>query len=349
METLRLICLLVPLASGLNFANTDGEDPRLRDAIQKRASSAPGICSPSSEGCVQPVENSISPKSQAQAEAWAKALPLVPLHIPKTGGTAFSLKLLADKRVCNFASAQEAAEFIRSIDDYVPEGHGTFLVGETDVSSVAFLRNSLRQFCPGVDIGAAQAALHIGIGSQFDRVRGRLMTMVRNPQERLVSNYWYTKGLGKFAQEMSLRDFAQRSSGCFVRMLTRDDPNACLDLNVTPPTPAEFQLAQSRLLAGFSFVGLQEQWDLSMCLFQKKFGGQCTEVDFLQLRPTQKQGHAAGERWNVSELDGFTDQWDTALYFSAKGMFEEDLRRHNVNPESCAACFAHKTAPLNLA
>jgi len=278
---------------------------------------------------------------QTQAEAWAKALPLVPLHVPKTAGSTFILKLAADKRVCNFASTMEAAEFIGS--SVGQGGHGwDNLIGETDLSTLDSFRNSLRQFCPGVDIGAAQAAVHFGIGSQFERIRGRLMTMVRNPQERLVSNYWYLKELGKIPQGVSLRDFAQRSSGCFVRMLTRDEPNACLHSDSTSPTPAEARLAHSRLLSGFSFIGLQEQWDLSMCLFQKKFGGRCSEVDFVHFRLTHKQGHTTGGRWNISQLGGFTDKWDTLLYVSAKGMFEADLRRHNVNPESCAACFAHR-------
>ena len=35
----------------------------------------------------------------------------------------------------------------------------------------------------------------------------------------------------------------------------------------------------------FAFVGLTEEWDLSVCLFHRMFGGECHVREFLDVRP----------------------------------------------------------------
>merc|ERR1740130_1700859 len=82
------------------------------------------------------------------------------------------------------------------------------------------------------------------------------------------------------------------------------------------------ELALWRLSDGFAFVGLTEEWALSVCLFHAMFGGDCHEREFLNVRPGVK--HADHENYDASVLEGWVDPYDGALYAHTAKTFWEN-------------------------
>jgi len=104
------------------------------------------------------------------------------------------------------------------------------------------------------------------------------------------------------------------------------------ELDPAPPTQAEVDLAKERLRTGFPFLGLAEEWELSMCLLHTTFGAPCSAADFAS-RPDEISASLG------SQLEGFSDPYDDALYAEAKMIFEERLRYFGLNEETCLPCF----------
>ena len=61
----------------------------------------------------------------------------------------------------------------------------------------------------------------------------------------------------------------------------------------------------------------QEEWDLSICLLHRMFGGDCLPSDFMDSRPTFS-GDTTNHEYNTSVLDGYDDPVDRLLYNGAK-------------------------------
>jgi hypothetical protein len=104
------------------------------------------------------------------------------------------------------------------------------------------------------------------------------------------------------------------------------------DSAVVPDT----ELAISRL-AGFKFVGLQEQWALSTCLFHAMLGGECFAVEDSSARTASYAPDIANASFATST---FSDPSDEALYAAVVRRFNADLLAHNVSEASC-----RKTCP----
>lgn len=150
-----------------------------------------------------------------------------------------------------------------------------------------------------------------------------------------------------------LHDYAVKCKGCSTKMLSRMDlgevftPNTMVRLNqpcacpaTAPPSSEEVELAVSRVRT-MPFVGLTEEWHLSVCLFHTKFGGECMEEDFLNSRPSESnlesQGLSKKEgSYDKLELHNFVDEADGKVYAEAMRVFQEDLVRFGVTPESCS-------------
>eukprot|EP00438_Fugacium_kawagutii_P032691 Skav221352 [mRNA] locus=scaffold1845:222188:222670:+ [translate_table: standard] len=102
-------------------------------------------------------------------------------------------------------------------------------------------------------------------------------------------------------------------------------------------TLADVPLALKRLQEGFAFVGLTEEWELSVCLFHAKFGGPCQAIEFVNTRPTQRPNNS--KSYDTSILNGWVDEIDAPVYAEAKRLFHDDLARYGVSHETCQACF----------
>lgn len=165
-------------------------------------------------------------------------------------------------------------------------------------------------------------------------------------------DYHYGQASWPYGREKPARDeveYLQRMQGCMVRMLVHkgDMRVSCGGRDYSwPPTDDEVKLAVKRLRTGFTFVGITEQWPLSICLGHRMLGGRCRTSDFVDTRVTARSGglpqvklNLHPEPWDVSPLKGLTDPYDGAVYKAAQEIFAENLQRHNVSFESCKPCF----------
>lgn len=85
---------------------------------------------------------------------------------------------------------------------------------------------------------------------------------------------------------------------------------------------------------GFAFVGITEQWALSVCLFRVMFGGQCVASDLANTRPGV---NSSSSDYDTSELYGWVDALDGPVYAEALQMFEDTLDVYGVDADMCTS------------
>jgi hypothetical protein len=210
--------------------------------------------------------------------------------------------------------------------------------------------------CPGL----AKWSNHYAIGEPgvFEsHYEGKGVMMMRQPEQRLISAYNYnhmgwpqgfsgwpwdpTQSYGNH-DEPSLLEFAEVVQGCTVRMLTFPDLMGHATQEMSRPLRQDDVELAKRRLDKFAFVGLTEEWPLSICLWRAKFGGLCYGADFGDTRPGDD--HAANETYDTSILRGFADKFDGELYARAQQIFKADLQKYGVNATSCKPCWDHAAA-----
>jgi hypothetical protein len=162
---------------------------------------------------------------------------------------------------------------------------------------------------------------------------------MRQPEQRLISAYNYYDGR-KYVG--SLRKYAEMFAGCAVRQLTQDVSMTCGALwkarhgeeQPANPDPSsdDVSVAIDMLHDGFAFVGITDQWALSVCLFRVMFGGQCLASDVLDVRPGD---NSSSSYYDTSELFDWVDNWDGPLYAEAEDLFESALTVYGVDASSC--------------
>lgn len=197
------------------------------------------------------------------------------------------------------------------------------------------------------------------------------VTMLRQPEDRLISSFHHnlrswpidTLGNGSYTdllrriQESSLPDpellmeYAKKIQGCTAKMLTE----ACKpkDICGSPGTISQdkVEVAKKRLET-FAFVGLTDQWNLSICLFRKMFGGECYGSDFSNTRDSFVGGEASEDpvshamrlklaEYNITHLNGWVDEADHEVYDTAKSIFEHNCEDYGVSDKTCQACYQH--------
>ena len=109
-----------------------------------------------------------------------------------------------------------------------------------------------------------------------------------------------------------------------------------------PASDEETPLAIQRLNNGFVFVGLVEEWTLTICLLHAMFGGtsmftKCSPDEFGYKLATPKSSNSTTDNASL-HLDGFEDVQDERLYEEARQFFRNRLQRFNVSTESCEPC-----------
>jgi hypothetical protein len=264
----------------------------------------------------------------------AKARPIAWVHVPKSG-SSLANALIHLPGMCP------------SIPSNYTTGKWPVFWNKTYPAS---------EYCPGsfMTEGVENPGDHSGVGSLYEKknksdVKGHGVIMLRQPEQRIVSAfldnehswpYWYFQ-----RNATSLAEYAHVVSGCAVRMLVRDGMSEGLERDSPSPcggpepaTDAEVALAIQRLREGFVFVGLTDQWDLSMCLLHAMFGGDCLATDFGNSNPGSQIKNASA-MYNTSGLMGYKDTADGALYEVASAIFRDQLERYGVSHASCQQCF----------
>lgn len=293
-------------------------------------------------------------RSQAGAELSAeeRASLLVPvawLHVSKTG-TSFCNTLWHTPAVCPSFSADEY------VDDSETQGSWNDAFGRkeevcTGLSKSYKVRATDTGDVNGPDPGVGpQPYSHIGIGGLEGHFylmnRGHFVTMLRQPEQRMISQYNHYGGLPMFVNNLqtrewpyggphpTLEEYALLNGGCTVRQLTREALVPCDSFPL--PTSEDVSLATTVLREGFAFVGITEQWALSVCMFRVMFGGQCLKSDFVDTRPGEAY-NGSDDGYDTSELKGWVDPWDGPLYAEALSMFESTRKVYGVDTSSCTA------------
>lgn len=179
-----------------------------------------------------------------------------------------------------------------------------------------------------------------------DAKRGPVVGLFRRPNQRLLSSFraqhtngfpdttekelmtncsmWAINGSGRGHADCFAR--FPGIAGCMTRMLTG---GRCAESSASAPallSKLRFPSSSHRVAAAkkvirtMSFVGLTERWDESVCLFHRLFGG---KVDPQELQDMHLGKRGAHVDYDESELKGFVDHDDEAVYAAAVARFEE--------------------------
>jgi len=184
----------------------------------------------------------------------------------------------------------------------------------------------------------------------YQTYKGHFVGNFRQPEQRLLSS-WYDHvdvfravpvipacQQNRTPQRlMDMDEFQERYQGSATRQLV-GNKNA---------TKADVPTALERLKEGFAFVGLQEEWSLSICLFHAKFGGPCRNVEFLDTRPDNRRTNVTSS-YDTAVLNGWVDEVDRPVYAEALKIFKDDLEKFGVSHESCRACYEEAGLDLSL-
>lgn len=259
------------------------------------------------------------------------AKPLTWLHVPKCGSSL--MNALVRVGCHGFNDVWFSVETMG--DDFM-----TSLPADDNVTS----------HCPGLTITPPFLGSHHSIGSDYEQLyRGHGVTMLRQPEQRAISMFNY----GGSTMYENHSEMLASSAGCVVRMLTMNDGGSnglfsesdggcssshCWGRDAPVPTQRQVEVAKDRLRE-FAFVGLTEEWDLSMCLFHAIFGGECAREEFLDSRPSEEQESPSNTLYDTSVLEGVTDPYDGEIYALAQSLFDENLRSYSLSHEACQPCY----------
>lgn len=231
------------------------------------------------------------------------------VHIPKTG-TSFANTLVS--WACELSDAD-------LVDDSYSDSTGAFVGG--------FMAAHSMDCAKGFRLHSGHTPIMDATLNNWAHHKGSFVGMFRQPEQRIISGYLDDQhGAYEVQGKLKLQEYAAGIAGCAAKMLAG---HPCLaDGNqVTQDMTA---LAISRL-DDFAFIGITEDWALSVCLFHAKFGGKCHKREFSNVRPGMSRGHT----YDISELHGWKDPHDGLLYETATAKFRGDLLRLNVNRETC--------------
>uniref|UniRef100_A0A7S1MTK7 Sulfotransferase domain-containing protein n=1 Tax=Alexandrium catenella TaxID=2925 RepID=A0A7S1MTK7_ALECA len=200
--------------------------------------------------------------------------------------------------------------------------------------------------CPGLaDTAMGHDSL---LMKNYTEQKGRFMTMMRSPEQRMISAYkdllwavadeplenvladWRSWGGLPNTTIPTLEEWMDYGSGCVTRMLTRDK-QPCGGKGGLP-TKMEVKLAKERLQNDFSFIGITDDWPLSMCVFSAMFNVPCFTSMFVDDRQVRIDNTVP---YDESELNGKKDIYDDVLFAEVVRMFHGNMKKHNVTEESC--------------
>jgi hypothetical protein len=282
-----------------------------------------------------------SANSFAEKSEWVdhgKIEPIIYLHIPKCGsGLATTL--------VHFACGKKVAKNLTLVEPGVDNRGGTGLATKY-----------WNEKCGAHRFTRFESA-HAPLDERMDRhTLSKVVMMVRPPKARISSGYLHN--LHDCAPLQHKYDVASQN-GKRWKPDGEIDPtifkeySACVDSCMTNmlvghtcgyqgkgSKPVYLRKALERL-PQLGFVGLTDHWELSMCLWHAKFGGECLAAEFANVRPGPHRAEY-DER-----ILGESSHWnDQAIYDKAADLFVKDLEENDVNPHTCATKYCPALAHL---
>lgn len=124
----------------------------------------------------------------------------------------------------------------------------------------------------------------------------------------------------KSAKCLTQYALAEPAQGCQTKMVYGIPCTGAMTMD-----PVKRKLAAQRVTNGFAFVGLVEEWDLSLCLFHRVLGGRplAVESDHVREGSSSKGGSCSAQV--ESQLGEQKDPVDTLVYKAAKEKFEQQV------------------------
>ena len=168
------------------------------------------------------------------------------------------------------------------------------------------------------------------------------VAMFRRPAQRVLSAFRDRKHADGFQdrdkapnwRDLNASGYARHPgiAGCATRMLlgakcahihqkSEETARATTEAARGGGLPVAKATAVVRRLA---FVGLQERWAESICLFHATLGGAPRKVEFVVAHSRRRR---EAPLYDEGRLDGFVDAADEAVYAEAARVFEANLRR----------------------
>lgn len=165
------------------------------------------------------------------------------------------------------------------------------------------------------------SAGHRPLGKDFDAGSlHHVATMFREPRQRAISGWFHHKH--DCSRAANINDYITCVSALQTSMVaggtTLDDE----------------ELAVQRVRS-MGFVGLTQQWDLSVCLLHAMHGGDCLRVEFEPYRVGNHSQASAGYDTKALGLHDTGKLPDDALYNAAKEVFNNNLKKYKVSRSTC--------------
>mmetsp|Transcript_76308 Transcript_76308/g.220459 ORF Transcript_76308/g.220459 Transcript_76308/m.220459 type:complete len:392 (-) Transcript_76308:74-1249(-) len=162
----------------------------------------------------------------------------------------------------------------------------------------------------------------------------KVIAIFREPRQRAISHWYHLKSKGL---EYDFKEIAKQFSACMTQMIV----GATCGRKAEDGSPFLFDMTDIQLkevlqarIPRFGFVGITEEWELSVCLFHTMYGGDCLPSEFLQLRKGISR-NAKSYNTSMYNIDTY-DSIDLEAYDVARGTFQDLLHRYGVGPRRCA-------------
>lgn len=137
-------------------------------------------------------------------------------------------------------------------------------------------------------------------------------------------------------------EYATCWENCTANLLTGDKCSSSIDdQGPRPPTTPERVEAAVRMVDKLGFVGLTEEYNMSVCLFHAKFGGPILASELLNVRPgvADRVGDDPLAQELFSQAKDMLKSWpatsETRIYEVATARFWREVKRYKLDRESC--------------
>eukprot|EP00927_Polykrikos_kofoidii_P033064 TRINITY_DN27_c0_g2_i2.p1 TRINITY_DN27_c0_g2~~TRINITY_DN27_c0_g2_i2.p1 ORF type:complete len:658 (+),score=63.26 TRINITY_DN27_c0_g2_i2:99-1976(+) len=278
-------------------------------------------------------ENASVPVNESQVNQSGDINPIVYLHVPRTGSGFATV-------IAHHACGRDLPEDI-------------------SVMEPSEFMDSWGQHCNRSKFGRFQSGhdpLPISARSAMEHV----VVMMRDPSERVLSGYFHDlHDCLYLRQKYNCRAFGQNGQlmcdgdtetvdGLFVRDTTVISPldyGRCVE-NCTANMLTGNQCGQSgpvdvvsavRLIDDLGFVGLTDEWALSLCLWHKRFGGQLMPVEVNNMRVGVISAATGG--FGHYDRHALLGHWrpkaDGLVFEAAVRRFWSEIEKFGIKRESC--------------